>query len=67
MVHPIIRSWRFTWQAEGRSPRTMGEMLWFMERFEAVLTADGRDLTTATRADCEEFLAGFPKAHGGRF
>jgi hypothetical protein len=32
----------------------------FVTKFEAVLEADGRDLTTATRADCEQCIAGLP-------
>ena len=58
MSHPLIKSWQFSWAAEGRSPRTMREMVGFVERFEAVLTAEDRDLMTATRGECEAFLAG---------
>jgi integrase len=55
MTHPLVRSWAFNWAAEGRSAATMREMTWFVERFEATL--DG-PLTAATRADCEQFIAG---------
>lgn len=58
MPHPLVRSWGFAWAAEGRSPRTMREMVWFLDRFEAVLADDDRALETATRADCESFIAG---------
>ena len=38
----------------------MKEMVWFANRFKAVLSEDDRDLTTATRADIEQFNASFP-------
>jgi integrase len=55
--HPLIRSWGFSWSAQGRSPRTMQEMHRFVKRFEAILASEGGDLTTATRAECEQFIA----------
>jgi integrase len=57
MPHPLVRSWEFSWAAEGRSPRTMREMRWFVDRFEIVLAAEGRNLQASTRADCEVFIA----------
>lgn len=70
MPHPLTRSWSFSWAAAGRSPRTMAEMTRIRGQFEAVLTAENRDLTTATRTDCEAFLASLPtptrKAWGWR-
>jgi integrase/recombinase XerD len=50
----LIRSWGYSWAAEGRSPRTMTEMRPFLERFATQL---GRPLPTATRSDCEQFIA----------
>lgn len=55
MTHPLIRSWRFAWKAEGHSDKTMAVMAPIMQRF-----ADSHDLMTATRADCEEFIAAHP-------
>ncbi len=59
-MHPTITSWGFSWAAEGRSPSEMTEMRWFIVRFEASLAEQGRDLMTATRADCETFLSSYP-------
>lgn len=60
MSHPMVRSWAFNWAAEGRSPRTMEEMQWFLRRFEAEREAAGGSLLTSTRPDCEQFIAAFP-------
>jgi site-specific recombinase XerD len=57
MSHPMVRSWEFAWSAEGRSPTTMREMKRMVDRFEAFLAAEGGDLMTATRQDCEQFIA----------
>ena len=69
MPHPLVRSWAFSWSGAGRSPRTMAEMTRILGQFEARLTAEAKDLTTATRVDCEQFLAGLPtptrKSWGG--
>jgi hypothetical protein len=53
----MFRSWEFNWSAEGRAPRTMREMQRFILRFETLLAEDERDLLTATRQDCEAFVA----------
>jgi integrase len=58
MSHPLVRSWQFNWAAEGRAPRTMREMMRYLGHFEAVLAEDGRDLLSASRFDCEQFIAG---------
>ena len=60
MSHPMVRSWAFNWAAEGRSPRTMEEMQWFMHRFDVQQEAAGGSLLTSTRSDCEQFIAAFP-------
>ena len=51
------RSWAFNWKARGRSDKTLGEMERHLCRFAAVLADDERDLLTATRFDCEQFLS----------
>jgi integrase len=55
VTHPLIRSWAYAWASQGRSAKTMKEMRPFIERFESHL---GMTLVTATRADCEQFIAG---------
>lgn len=55
----LIKSWQFQWSALGRAPGTIREYARYLKRFEAVLVADGRDLMSATRQDCEGFLASF--------
>ncbi len=60
MSHPLVRSWGFSWSAEGRSPRTMQEMLRFIARFEAFLDEAETPLMTATRGDCEQFISSLP-------
>ena len=59
MSHPLVRSWQFNWAAEGRAPRTMREMTRFLSRFEAALAEEGGDLLSASRFDCESFLASY--------
>jgi integrase/recombinase XerD len=57
VTNHFVRSWQYSWASAGRSARTMGEMLPFVERFAQTL--DG-PLQTATRADCEQFIASHP-------
>lgn len=56
MSQHLIRSWAYSWASQGRSPATMAEMKPFVERFQSVV-AD--TLMTATRGDCEQFIAGY--------
>jgi site-specific recombinase XerD len=58
----LIKSWKFQWAALGRAPRTIREYERHVRRFEAVLVADGRDLLSATRQDCEAHLASIESA-----
>lgn len=52
----LIRSWAFQWRSLGRAPSTIKEYQRQLAKFEAVLAADGRDLLSATRTDCEAYL-----------
>jgi len=52
MTHPLNRSWQFARRAEGHSQNTMDVMAPILERFATEV-----DLMTATRADCESFIA----------
>lgn len=54
VTDPYIASWQYHWRSSGRSDGALDNMTRELRRFATHL---GRPLDTATRADCEGFIA----------
>ena len=54
VTDPYVASWQYHWRSSGRSEGALDNMTRELKRFAAHL---GTPLDTATRADCEGFIA----------